>query len=162
MIWTPERQASAIAEAKEWHGTPHHDRMRKKAVGVDCINFVCAVLITAGIHEDFRMPGYNTRTGLGRAENTLERVILATFHARALEDREAWEFGDLIIFKVGRASNHIGIWLNDRIWHVQARRFVEPIVAKQSTYDTVQSVLRITDTGFRQPPENIKPEDFLP
>lgn len=161
-IWTPERQAAAMKEAREWHGTPHFDRMAMKGVGVDCVNFVCAILRAAGICEPFNMPGYSTTTGLGRSENIIERILLRCFHGEVIGEREEIVFGDIVIFTVGRQSNHVGIFLDGMIWHSMAAHLVEPMPIEQRTFDVMQSVVRLTGTGLKERPENIVPEDYLP
>lgn len=161
-IWTPERQAAARREAEEWRGTPHFDRMKSKGVGVDCINFVAAVVQASGIWPTFTMPGYSTRTGLGRSENVIERILLKLCHCEPVGETEEWQFGDIVIFTVGRQSNHVGIFLDGFIWHSMARHLVEPMPVHRSTFEAVQGVLRLTGDGFRegQGPQNITPEDF--
>lgn len=162
IIWTQERQDKARAEADAWHGTPHYDRMKKKGVGVDCINFVSAILEAAGLWPAFRMPGYSTRTGLGRRENVIERILHKVAHCETISETAEWAFGDIVVFTVGRQSNHVGIYLDGFIWHSQARHLVEPIPVDRSTSESVQAVIRLTGEGFKAAPETIKPEDYLP
>ena len=146
--------------AHDWRGTPHVDRIAIRKKGVDCINFVCGVLIASGICPRFTMPYYDTAWGIGRSNNILERLALDCFKCEVLLDTEPWQFGDIGIFRVGRMSNHIGIVLDDELWHVSLGRMVEPEPITGRLMERIQSMVRLSEIGFNRHPETLKLEDF--
>jgi cell wall-associated NlpC family hydrolase len=162
-LWTPHRQAAAHEEAQRWLGTPHRNRMAKVGVGIDCLGFVRAILTAAEILPAFEFPYYNPAWGLGRASNIMERVLLACTTVTILPPNAAPDFGDLIIFAVGRQSNHVGIVLSDgAIWHVQTNYAVGPVHPDDDLKGNIQSIARITAPGFHRRPETLTTEDLAP
>lgn len=153
--------------AKRYQGTPHRNRIAVAGEGVDCIRFVLAVLQEAGITPGHRLPFYDERLGAFRRRNVMEAVFLRFLDAEALPPDTPGEFGDLVICKCGRQSNHVGILLeNDHptredprerkfsltaFWHVPARGFVGPDDWEQWR-DRVQSLVRIRSVGLRGDP----------
>jgi cell wall-associated NlpC family hydrolase len=159
-LWTPEVQALGLAEAQRWHGTQHRDRMAKVGVGIDCLYFVREILVAAGLLPSWRFPFYKPAWGVGRDFNVMERVFLKCCHARVLDDGEPWLDGDILVFSVGRQSNHVGMILGGQVWHSVAARGVENVDLDHSITDAMQSVLRLVEPGFISRPEELTPADF--
>lgn len=159
MMWTHEQKEAARAACNEWRGTPHRDRLRLKKKGVDCVNFVAAVLIDAGLVRDFALPYYSANWGIGRRENVMSRLIDELFHVEEVTGEP--EFGDLLVFRVGRQSNHIGIVIDGECWHCMTRRFVEPSELDHRIFSDVQTILRLVAPGEKRAPETLVLNDFL-
>lgn len=163
-IWTPERTAAAAAEIERWKGTPHRDRMAKPGVGIDCIGLTFQVLQAAEITPPFQMPYYSPRWGMGRAHNIMEGLLRKCLFCEPIKAPIDWKPGDLLIFRVGRQSNHIGIFWQEGerlgVWHSRARAAVEFTDYDLTLAKTVQTGMRINAPGFRTRPEDLTPADF--
>jgi len=153
MIWTPERQALALVSVEKWRGTPHRDRMAVAGVGIDCIHFVAAVLTESGVIPMFRFPGYNPSEGLHERSERIASGFARCLHA-AEADKTAPMFGDLAVFKTGRASGHCGFVLGDTLAHALAHQSV--IVSNYRIWrPAVHRIFRIEATGFRVTPSDL-------
>ncbi len=157
-VWTPERKLAALATCMKYVGTPHRNRMAVPgpAGGVDCIHFVAEVLTGAGIIPDHRLPGYDERLGTMRSHNVIEDILVRHLHAEVHTEPD---WGDIVICKVGRQSNHVGIVIGENMWHVSSRSFVgyEALV---NWLPRVQSFVRITQTGLRADPALLVAEEL--
>jgi len=123
--------------------------------GVDCVQFVFAVLRAADAVPDFPWPSYRQDVGFSSTRNHLADLMQAVLHVESLNPIE-WEprTGDIGIFKVGRTSNHTGIVVGGRFWHVTTR---QPVHSQQCAVvrPTLQEVLRLTAAGLKSEPENL-------
>ena len=160
-IWTPERRAIAIREAEEWRATPHFDRLRIKRRGVDCINFVLAILEACEVIPSTKLPFYRPGWGYGRTFNVMENLAHKCMWCVEAPDNEPYQFGDVIFFRAGVQSNHTGIVLNDELWHCAAGRRVETLRIDEQFYTAVQGAVRITQTGYKHPLTDLTQNDFL-
>lgn len=160
-VFTGFDAAAALECAERWHGTPHRDRMAKVGVGIDCIHFVREVMIAGGISEPFDCPYYLPRWGVGRDNNVMERLLLRCFEAELVPyHMEPVQDGDVLIFQVGRQSNHCGIVIGGQCWHSQAKYVVHPIPMTPELLCRLQAVVRLTACGPRFRPEELTQEDF--
>lgn len=166
MIWTPARQATARATAEKWAGTPHRDRMAKVGVGIDCLYLMREIAVDAGILPAWDFPYYHPGWGVGRQFNIIERIFTKCCHVERATTEEINEgrlqFGDILVFRVGRQSNHVGMAMDGRCFHSQARHLVTFTPLAEPVIDRLQSVLRFTDAGFKMRPENLTHQDFQP
>lgn len=148
-IWSPERQASALDCAQAWAGTPWGNRRSEIGRAVDCIHFVVRVLEAAGIFPPIQLPYYSHYLGIRCERNVMSELFIRAGYVQEIEDRPP-PFGAILIWKVGRTSNHVGIML-DGPWHVMRRS-----VVKRDTWDniagSIEAVLRITQCGLRADP----------
>lgn len=161
-IWTTERQQVARATAGKWLGTPHKNRMAKPGVGIDCLGFLREVAVDTGVLPPFDLPFYNPSWGIGREFNVIERVLLDCCHSQRVKAHEEIEFGDVVVWTVGRQSNHVGIVLDGAVWHVQARRHCQPDPINEAMMERLQAVVRLTGEGFLRRPETLTVEDLKP
>lgn len=165
MIWTPERIQAAEEAFAYWEHTPHRDRMAKQGIGIDCLELMKAATIAAGITPPFVMPYYRPSWGLGRAVNVIEPCLLHCFHCETVPAAEEPVLGDLLVWRVGRQSNHVGIvWYRAGVlgvWHTHIKKGVEfvPLPLEQMLIYR-QSFVRFTATGFKADPATINPQDF--
>lgn len=106
-------------EAQGWIGTPHRNKMRKKGVGVDCINYVCACYTAIGLHYDLK--NYDVNLGLHKYSGQIQNAILAT---GLFEQVETPQDGDILVFKEIKYSSHTGLFLDNKVWHAMANRLV--------------------------------------
>ncbi len=149
-----------MREAEEWRMTPHFDRLRIKRRGVDCINFVLAILHACGIIEDVKLPFYKPGWGYGRSFNVMESLAHKCMYCIDCPETEPYEFGDVVFFRAGVQSNHTGIVLDGQLWHCAAGRRVEPMRIDERFYSAVQGAVRITQTGMQNPLSALTVADF--
>lgn len=152
-LWTAARQELARRECARWAGTPHFNRLAVPGQGVDCIHFVKAILAAAGIIPDFRLPWYDERLGALRTSNILETLLVEHLHAEA-RPPDAGQFGDVVICKAGRQTNHVGILIDGKMWHVPGRGRVGGDSWSQWRERT-QSLVTITAEGYRMTPAGL-------
>lgn len=104
------RQARVISEAREWIGTPYHAGAQIKGTGVDCVRFCEAVYRSAGLIGPVEFPRYTMDGGDHLTEEIVEPFILdAGF--RQLDGHN--KPGDLLAFKLGRITYHLGIQVSE-------------------------------------------------
>lgn len=155
-VWTPEATAAALEFCRRFEGTPHMQRRLRPGRGADCVRFVVGAIQAAGILPPFRWPTYQQDLGLHANRNWLARVFLDHSHSHSIAIPE-WEpeTGDVGIFRVGRVSNHVGIVVEGRFWHVTTNRAVHDC-AIATVRRSLQEAIRIDRPGLRRTPENLK------
>ena len=153
-VWTDESAAAALAFCREFEGTPHMQRRLKAGKGADCVRFTVGVIQAAGILPDFPWPSYAQTYGFGADVNWLAAEFLRTTfsHSVAVADWQP-QTGDVGIFKVGAVSNHVGIVVDGRFWHVTVGRAVHDCNV-DAVRGSLQEVIRIDQPGLRAIPEN--------
>lgn len=152
-VWDDAAKELAVAAAQQWAGTPWANRRCQLGKGVDCIHFVKSILEASEIIPPTSLPFYKASLGFRADQNVMEAAILECLHCeRAGGDFFLGQprFGDLIIWRCGASSNHIGIML-DHPWHVRTHSVVAPTPYKTIEHE-VQSILRITQRGLRSEP----------
>lgn len=154
--WTADQEAAALAFCHLFEGTPHMQRRLKPGRGADCVRFTCGVLQAAGMLPDFRWPSYPQNIGHSQPRNWLAGVFLEYAHSQAIAT-DVWipQTGDVGIFKVGRTSNHVGIVVAGRFWHVTTTRAVHDSMI-DAVRPSLQEVIRLTAAGLRADVQNIK------
>ena len=118
---------SARREAESWIGTPHVHRACVKGLAVDCVHLAVSIYKAAWLMPlDYEPPTYQRHTGLFErsseildALKTIPGVSFGVFPVSAqVQDL------DLIIFKTGGTSGHVGVILGDEIFHALGGRTV--------------------------------------
>ena len=107
-VWTEEQKARARQIARAWAGTPHRHRIAVRGVGIDCIHLFREIYVGSGLLPPFELPSYDVRLGLRVRHNVMEDALCAVAHFEAVNPYEP-AFGDVMIFRVGRTSNHTGV-----------------------------------------------------
>lgn len=153
-LWTQPRQAMALDSAHRWQGTPHRNRVAIPGVGVDCIHFVYEVLIDAGLLERKALGTYDVDDGLYVKSDRLTRGIEFCLHTERITPT-ALEFGDILVFKNGNRSAHVGILLGNDVWHAFYGHGVLNSDLKIWRRE-IDVALRLTKTGFRGDPAKAK------
>ena len=154
MIWTEERKEQARRCLSKWHGTPHFNRIAVPGVGIDCIQLVCEVLYDPGVLPRVKFSCYSTADGMWEESHRLRDVMLRCLHSEVV-DKEAMEFGDVIITKTGKRSAHCGFYTADgHIWHALGSRFVTRSDLKIWKREIVYA-LRVVKEGFKVSPNCI-------
>jgi cell wall-associated NlpC family hydrolase len=103
----------------EWEDTPYRHRVCVKKKGADCIHFVAGVLHDMGIirfHKklvsdyarDWHL--HNTR------EQLYEKVLETLPGSETIKDHSKIKDGDLPLYHYGKASAHIGVYLDGQVW----------------------------------------------
>jgi len=151
-LWTPEREAAAIAWCQAFAGTPHMQRRANPGRGIDCIRFAVGAIQAAGILPDFHWPQYPQTIGLGQATNWMADAILRHTHSHSIAPAD-WiaSTGDLGIFRVGRQSNHIGVVVAGRFWHVTTGRPVHHC-SPDTVRGHLQEIIRLDAAGLTSQP----------
>lgn len=132
-----------LVEAKSWLGTPHRNFQRKKGLGVDCIMYALSVYQSAGLMVGATLPAYSPNAGLYTADTGTEEWVVQSgrFQQSSVESPKD---GDLVIFKSGGVSAHVGIYIDGMVWHCYVKSGVI-----QSPYNTVKkSVLQVYSPFF--------------
>lgn len=106
-----------IAEAMSWVGTRYHHHQACKGAGADCVGFVLGVAKAIGsVDAGWEPATYSYQWHLHKNEEALVQNLRAVCaHQIPLE---AASPGDLIAFRYGRVTSHVGILLpNERLVH---------------------------------------------
>lgn len=105
--------AALNAAASQWKGTPFQERARICGAGVDCVQLAAALLEEAGFAHVPDFPSYSVDFG----DHADTSPILDWFAAHPewqpipLADAQP---GDVVVFRVGKVANHVGIALGDQ------------------------------------------------
>ena len=99
--------------AARWKGTPFQPRARVCGAGVDCVQLAAALIEEAGLASGLAFPPYTVDFG----DHADASPVLAWF-----EDHPEWtavelanvEPGDVVVFRVGKVANHVGVALGDQ------------------------------------------------
>lgn len=167
VIWTPDRQARARRTMGDFLGTRHMNRLCLPGEGVDCVNLVLVILTGAGIIPKPTLPFYDERLGSLRQRNVIEDIVATHLHVKRVPptvsdgvgDEFAPHFGDIVICRCGRQTNHVGIIMDQpgaplSMCHVPALGFVS-LEDWQAWKPRTQALLRITATGFKADPSKL-------
>lgn len=126
------------------------NRLRVCGRGVDCVQFVYAVLEACQIVPVMSFDGYDTSAGLWKEDSGLERVMLEHFHAEWVES--GFQFGDIFITKTGKQTAHCGFFDSDgHLWHALAGRCVTKsdfVLWRRG----IKGMVRIVRPGLRKVP----------
>ena len=114
---TPEAIAKLRAEAPTWKGTPHRNYMSLKGIGTDCVHFVVMMYKAAGlVTPDYKIPAYSPNEGLHNASTRIQEIVRGAFEVQEVSISNVRD-GDLLVFKNGKTSGHVGIYLDGEVWH---------------------------------------------
>lgn len=110
-----------ILTALSWEGTPYHHHAMIKGVGVDCAKLVAGVALECGLISQEAVntiPNYPVQWHLhSREENLLAQ--LDAYHCVRKEKSNTLP-GDIVTFRFGRVSSHLGIVINqDQFIHAR-------------------------------------------
>lgn len=147
-VWDYNRRVSARLACQAFAGTPHHSRMAIPGTGVDCVHFVMFVLQAAGLLPKMTLPSYDDRIGRLRERNIIEDLLTEHLHC---ERTASPDFGDILVCRCGRETNHVGIVIDGEFWHVPGRGRCGP-EALANWLPRTQCFLRITAPGLKADP----------
>lgn len=150
-VWTPERAASALAEARSWVGTRHVNRIAIRGQGIDCVQYVFAIYRSAGLLPAADLGTYSVDDGLFAKSSTMERVMVDCMHAEGMPP-DSPLFGDIVLFKTGDRSAHCGLFAGMDVYHSLANQCVmaSPWGLWRHKADRI---VRMYAPGFRKPPQ---------
>lgn len=147
-VWTPERQAVAVATLAKWHGTPHRDRLAIVGVGIDCAQLINEVLVDTGIVERIDFGAYDVVDGLHTQSHRLARAVEKLLHVEQVS-KDKPEFGDIAVYRTGTRSGHCGIiGRNNHVWHSLARIGVTHGQFRLWRHE-VEFLYRLAEVGFK-------------
>jgi len=143
----------ARAACARWEGTPHADNMAALGVGVSCIHFVAEVLFAARVLPRRVLPRYDPRAGMFGHVSMLQELSGHCLFCRDATG-EPPDFGDILIWRTGGSSGHVGIVVDGRVWHSLAGRRVKSHAYDVCLFHVEQSV-RLTNFGWKNWPDNL-------
>lgn len=103
-----------IQEALSWVDTPYHHHARVKGVGIDCAQLVVACALAADLitpQQVLTIPNYPTQWHLHMDEERL--LDLLDQYGCVRKDKQQTIPGDIITFRFGRCTSHLGIMVNE-------------------------------------------------
>lgn len=152
MIWTSHRKALAYDSLVKWRGTPHRNRMAEVGVGIDCVHLLHEVITDAGVVQTrVQFGGYDVQDGQFDVSERLQNIVQDCLHV-APASIEQMEFGDIVIFKTGKRSGHLGFYDGASIWHALADRCVTKSQLALWRHDIAVN-LRLTELGWKNHPQ---------
>ncbi len=146
-LWTPARQAIALATLAKWHGTPHRDRLAIVGIGIDCAKLINEVIVDAGIVQRIELGAYDTVDGLHNVSHRLARAVEKLLHVERISI-DLPEFGAIAIYRTGTRSGHCGFITGHEVWHSLAGVGVTHGQYKLWRHQ-IEFVYRLTATGFK-------------
>ena len=157
-VWTEARRTAARLACQAYAGTPHVNRLALPGEGVDCVHFVLAVLMAAGlVPAETRLPAYDERLGRLRERNVIEDILLAHLHSAPAAFPA---FGDIVVCKCGRQTNHVGIVIDGEFWHVPGKGRCGP-EALENWRPRIQRFIRILAPGLKADPGELTAAGIL-
>ena len=134
-----------VDEAKLWLGTPydHHSAIRN--VGCDCVGLLIGVLKEIGyMSEKYHPRAYAQQWMLHRSTEILISD-LEEYSTEVLKNEVS--AGDILLFKFGRATSHMGIFLKDNVFiHCWTKKGVCKSVLKNSIWEArLSKIVRLND-----------------
>lgn len=124
-----------ITIAQTWLGTPYHHHARLKGVGVDCAQLVAGVALEVGLmtaKQAEAIPNYPTQWHLhNHEEKLLEQLEL---FGCIQVDKSGTRVGDIVCFKFGRTTSHLGIMINETQF-IHARFDIKRVVCNTMNED---------------------------
>jgi len=123
-FYSIKKQEQLATELAEWLGTPWRHRCSVKKRGCDCIGFVIGVLTDIGALEFNKstIPDYQQDWHMHKKNELLIKSLreqngLQEFHSLPIN-------GDILVFKYGKTNAHVGIYMNNNIYHSVNNRAV--------------------------------------
>jgi NlpC/P60 family putative phage cell wall peptidase len=90
-------RARIVAEARAWIGTPYRHQGSLRGIGCDCLGLVRGVWRAVQGDEPETVPAYSP--DWAEASGVEQLAQAATRHLVALDDRQAFAPGDVILFR---------------------------------------------------------------
>lgn len=104
-------------EALLWLGTPHRNLMCQIWVGIDCVQFVLQIYKAAGlVPEGYQPPAYSPDEGLHNPSARIQEIVKGAFAVQEVPVSEVQD-GDLLVFRNGQCSGHVGVFIDGSVWH---------------------------------------------
>jgi cell wall-associated NlpC family hydrolase len=135
-------------ELESWRGTPWRHACSVKGRGADCIGFVWGVF-----------------NNLGMLEKTFEKTYPRDWHVHNHEEKllaglrdvpGLFEitfdslyfpfYGDILVFKYGKVSSHVGIYFESQVYHSPNHRVMRSPYREKSYFSRIRHVFRFLVT----------------
>lgn len=117
----PEQVAALLSEAKTWEGTPYLAHARVKGGGTDCVQFIAAAAVNAGVVPvvDIRN---NYSTVVPEGSEYVDRLLQ---YCDEITEAEATP-GTICLYRTSHGFMHSGIVINwpDAVIHATEKRGV--------------------------------------
>lgn len=154
--FTMQREIALRSEIERWLGTPFLHAGNLRGVGVDCVQFVGQLMVSAGVVDSYDFGYYPLDWSQHRDRSIILGYIEATGRFHRVEAGQSPHFGDIAMFRVGRCVHHCGVIVSPVVFaHVLSRgrvcygRLDDPTWSKR-----LDSFYRATalPTGTNPPP----------
>jgi cell wall-associated NlpC family hydrolase len=117
-----QRDVALRAEIESWLGTPFLHTGRVKGVGVDCVQLVGQLMLSAGVVDSYDFGFYPLDWAQHRERSIIIDYIEATARFSRLGAEAAPRFGDVVMFRIGRCVHHCGVIVSPVVFvHALAR-----------------------------------------
>lgn len=144
-----ERLADLEQELESWVETPFRHRACVKHLGCDCINFIIGVLKHFSFLPDEVkniVPKYDPDWHLHKEDEILLEGIKKRLNTVDVLSVDGIKDGDLILYKIGKASAHCAFYLDHHIYHSVTDIGVIKIHFEENPYrDRISYILRIVE-----------------
>jgi NlpC/P60 family putative phage cell wall peptidase len=117
-----ESKAALLIELESWMGVPWRHRSHTKG-GCDCVGFVYGVYTALGVTSRVEIPAYQRDWHIHRKEELMKDVLAAMRNFIQIQDGE-FKTGDLVLFRYGQASAHVGIVFERGFYHAPTNLYV--------------------------------------
>lgn len=112
-----EKQNELKDVLEGWVGTPFRHHCHVKGMGCDCIGLPIGVYKELGIlNKDFKVPDYARDWHLHKSRELLLEGVRNTLSVDDVELKNI-KNGDLVLYRFGKASAHIGIYCDNYLYH---------------------------------------------
>ena len=134
-----------VREALQWEGTPYDHHSAIKGVGCDCVGLLIGVLKKIGyMSQNYKPRAYAQQWMLHRSTE----ILISDLEEYSTEvPKNEISAGDILLFKFGRATSHMGIFIKDNVFiHCWTKKGVCKSVLKNSIWEArLTKIVRLND-----------------
>ena len=117
-----QREVALRAEIESWLGTPFLHTGKVKGVGVDCVQLVGQLMLSAGVVDRYDFGFYPLDWSQHRDRSIIIDYIEATARFISVDADRTARFGDIAMFRIGRCVHHCGVMVSPVVFvHALAR-----------------------------------------
>lgn len=106
-----------LDELQRWLGTPWRHHCQACRLGADCIGMVYGVLVATGAIQPTTIPPYPRDWHMHNGDELLVDGLRHVPNMIEILDGSLIN-GDVILYRYGKASSHIGIYHSNGVYHI--------------------------------------------
>jgi len=127
---TSERQASFLAEARSWLGTPFAENVAVKGShgGVSCVHYIVAVQVACGAWPTLTLPAQPVEVVRAWHEHHSVSKILDFMarpeiraRLRKVDEDDRPLIGDIAVMQIDHSTHHLALYGGHELFHVTTR-----------------------------------------